>query len=77
MLLLDGESVIHPGHGKVHRDLEGLVLIRHLTHLPHREGEVQVHVGRLVVREQEGRLLLVIVAGYAPGELLGGISQTS
>ena len=75
MLLIHRESVIHPGHGEVHRDLQGLVLVCHLAHLPDREGEVEVHVGCLVIRVEEGWLLLVVVSRYAPGKLFVGISQ--
>ena len=73
MLLIHREPVVHPGHGEVHRDLQRLVLVRHLAHLPDGEGEVQVHVGGLVIREKEGRLFLVIVSRHAPGKLFGRI----
>ena len=33
-----------PLQGEVHLDLEGLVRVRDLADLPHREGEVQVHL---------------------------------
>ena len=49
VLLIHREPVIHPRHGEVHRDLQGLVLVRHLAHLPDREGKVEVHVGCLVI----------------------------
>ena len=60
VLLLHGESVVSPGDGEVHRDLESLLAVRHLAHLPDGEGEMKIHLGALVVIEQDWWLLLII-----------------
>ena len=62
VLLLHRESFVRPGDSEVHRDLQRLLAVRHLAHLPHGEGEVKVHLGPLVVIEQYWRLFLVV--GY-------------
>ena len=74
VLLLYRESLVRPGDGEVHRDLQRLLAVRHLADLPHGEGEVEVHRGALVVIEQYGRLLLVVGGWEAPGQFLGCIS---
>ena len=74
VLLLYGESVVRPGHGEVHRDLQRLLAVRHLADLPHGEGEVKVHLGALVVIEQYWWLLLIVGNWEAPGQFLSSIS---
>ena len=58
VLLLHLQPVVVPGHGEVHRDLQRLLAVGHLAHLPHREDEVEVHLGALVIIEQNGRPLI-------------------
>ena len=70
MVVLDRQPLVHPGHGEVHRDLQGLVRVQHLAHLPDGEGEVEVHL-HVIVIEQERGLLFVIICGKTPGKLLG------
>ena len=74
VLLLHRESLVRPGHGEVHRDLQRLLAVRHLAHLPHGEGEVKVHLGALVVIEQYWWFLLIVGNWEAPGQFLGCIS---
>ena len=67
MGLVHHQPVIRPGNSEVHGDLQGLLAVYHLAHLPDGEGVVDVHGLPLVVK-QEGRLLLVIIFGEAPGQ---------
>ena len=60
VLLLHLQPVVVPGHGEVHRDLQRLLAVGHLAHLPHREDEVEVHLGFLVIFKQDWWLLLVV-----------------
>ena len=68
MSLVHHQPVICPGNGEVHGDLQGLLAVYHLAHLPDGEGVVDVHGLPLIIK-QEGRLLLVIIFWEAPGQL--------
>ena len=54
VLLLHLQPVVVPGNGEVHRDLQRLLAVGDLTHLPDWEDEVKVHLGSLVIIEQNG-----------------------
>ena len=60
VLLLHRESVVRPGDREVHRDLQRLLAVRHLADLPDGEGEVEVHLGAVLVIEQYWWLLLIV-----------------